>query len=592
MEKQKNIIARFAVHSIFVILFIYVLLRAVLVFYVNDEIMTKNGYMIDWNFLPFTGYVDANNHFLLSFLGGLFYRIFNSESIWVFRLPSIFAFPLFYYSLAGFGKYLKSKWSTLFLILSICLTSFFLEFFSIARGYGLSFSFMTFALLQTTYYFEEKKTRNIGLALLGWVFAIYSNLSLLPLALFGILILLGFSIRKDQKWGIVYCIFSLVPTAIAVMYSLYLQKGGKLYLGAESDFYVTTIHSLTDLMWHTGNVWLDGALTLVSLAICTQYFYSLLKDRNPFSSKNIFQTFLIVGVLGILLQNLIFGIFYPENRAAAYLVFLFFGSLTFIIDQYSWRFIYIPVFGITLFFFWVNFNFTHTKIYYYEHIDEELLSLIPDEVNGTPPATGARFWQLDDELSKRNGYPIRAFQLARSEEDTLLDYIIQLEELRPNIREKYHELHVDSISQLTLFERNQFLPRRKIKEYTLQFDGNNMFYDLTPTLRQSPIFVRCIGSFTDMNIEKTHQIIFSVEDSVTHEVYSYGGVGPLTSAKIAPDKSIKFDFVYTINEFPSSAILKTYIFNPREDSISGNIKTEVYEIIGHTRSRNLYQNEI
>ena len=114
-----------------------------------------------------------------------------------------------------------------------------------------------------------------------------------------------------------------------------------------------------------------------------------------------------------------------------------------------------------------------------------------------------------------------------------------------------------------------------------------MFYDLTPTLRQSPIFVRCIGSFTDMNIEKTHQIIFSVEDSVTHEVYSYGGVGPLTS-----DKSIKFDFVYTINEFPSSAILKTYIFNPREDSISGNIKTEVYEIIGHTRSRNLYQNEI
>ena len=291
------------------------------------------------------------------------------------------------------------------------------------------------------------------------------------------------------------------------------------------------------------------------------------------------------------MQNLIFGIFYPENRAAAYLVFLFFGSLTFIFDQLSWRLLYIPIMGLTTFFFWINFNFTHTKIYYYEHIDEELLSLIPNEVNGTPPATGARFWQMDDELSKIKNFPIRAFQSSQSEEDTLFDYIIQLEELRPKIRENYQVLHVDTISKLTLFKRKEFLPRRKTQEYLLRYDGNNRYYELTPHIKQSPIFIRCIGEFTDISKENNYQIIFSVEDSATHQIYNYGGVGPLSCAKIAADKSIKFDFLYTINEFPSSAILKTYIFNPREDSISGEIKTEVYEIVGHTKNRSLSRNE-
>jgi hypothetical protein len=592
MRKQKVLNDGIVIHVIFVLLFAYVLLRAVLVFYVNDEIMTKNGYMIDWNFLPYTGYIDANNHFVLSFLGGLFYRIFNSESIWIIRLPSILAFPLFYYSLVGFKRYLKSNWSILFLIVSVCCTSFFLEFFSIARGYGLSFSFMTFALLQTAFFFEKANSKNVGWATLGWLLAIYTNLSLLPIALFGILFLLLFSLQKKQKKGKVFTVLSLLPIAIAVKYSLDLQKGGKLYLGAESDFYVTTIHSLTELMWNSGNAWLDVLLSIVFLLLSVHLFYSVIRSKNLFEAINIFQIFLFVGIVGILLQNLVFGIFYPENRAATYLVVLFYGSLAFIIDQFSQRWLYVPITVVTLFFFWVNFNFTHTMIYYYEHVDKELFSLIPDEVNGTPPATGARFWQLDDEITKQEGYPIRAFQLARWDSDTLFDYIIQLEELRPNIRELYHEIHVDTISKLILFERNQFLKRKKINEFNTNFDGKVLYYNLIPNQKISPIYIRCSGVYYDTSPIKAFPIIFSVEDSVTHEVYSYGGFGPFTCSKIAADKTIKFDFLYTINETPSSAILKTYIFNPREDMIRGEIKIELYEIVGHTKSNNTIENEL
>ena len=94
------------VGALFVFLWVYLIIRANTVFYVHDEIVTKWAYMISWNPFPYQGYIDANNHFLNSLLGGLFIRLFKSDSMWVVRLPNILSFPLFFLVGSWFARIL------------------------------------------------------------------------------------------------------------------------------------------------------------------------------------------------------------------------------------------------------------------------------------------------------------------------------------------------------------------------------------------------------------------------------------------------------------------------------------------------------
>lgn len=573
-NRQLNVIA----HILFVLLFTYVIIRSFTVFYIHDEIITKNGYMIDWNFLPYSGYIDANNHFLLSFLGGLFYRIFNSDAIWVFRLPSILAFPLFYYSIYGFRRFLSKKSSTVFILLSVSLTTFLMEFFGLARGYALSLAFLVFALLNTAITFKDSSRNASILATIGWVLAIYSNLSFLPLALFGVLYLMLFNYIRKQKSALFVSIISLIPIGVAVKYSLDLQKGGKLYLGSDSDFYVTTIHSLTKYVWMGEGILLDMILTIFAGVITISLASNFIKTKKLFQAKNVFMVFFVVGLIGVMLQNLIFGINYPENRAAAYFIVLFYGSLAFLFDRITVKWISYPIIAATIGVFLLNINLSHSMFFYYEHVDDELFTLIPNEVNGIPPATGARFWQLDEEYTRHFDYPMRAFQLADSSADTLADYIIQLDKERPHIREKYQAIHVDEISGLTLFERKQFLPRIIEKEYSTDFNGTQSFFDLAPSFPAFPAFIRCYGVGYNVNQGSSFQIIFSVEDPITQEKYSYGGVVPTSAIRVTEDNEVHFDFTYTIDRFPPGAIVKSYIFNPGQLQIQGHIDLAIYRI--------------
>ncbi len=580
MDKLSSRQLNIGAHILFVVLFIYVIIRSVTVFYIHDEIITKNGYMMDWNFLPYSGYVDANNHFLLSFLGGLFYRIFNSDAIWVFRLPSVLAFPLFYYSIYGFRRFLNKKSSIAFILLSISLTVFLLEFFGLARGYAMSLAFLTFALLNTCITFKENSRKSSILASISWVLAIYSNLSFLPLALFGILYLAVFNYVKKDRLSLFVSLGTLIPFAVAIKYSLDLQQGGKLYLGSDSDFYGTTVHSLTKYVWMGEGIYLDIVVTLLAGIIVGSLAFNLLKLKKLFRAKNTLMIFFTVGLVGVMLQNLVFGINYPENRAAAYFIILFYGSLAFLIDRIQAKWISFPFLAATITVFLFNINISHSMFFYYEHVDEELFTLIPDEVNGIPTATGARFWQLDEAFTKNLNYPMKAFQLADSSADTLSDYIIQLDKERPDIREVYRAIHVDEISGLTLFERNQFLPRKLDKEFSTDFNGTQSFIDLAPAFSAFPAFIRCKGVGYNVSQQSSFQIVFSVEDADTREKYSYGGVVPTSAIKVNEADEVHFDFTYTIDRFPPGSIVKSYIFNPDQLQIQGHIDLAVYRIPG------------
>jgi len=563
--------------ALFLGLFIYVIVRAVYVFYIHDELVTKYSYMLDWNPIPFTGYFDANNHFLNSFLGGLLVRLFQDDSMWIVRLPSILAFPIYFWSLVSFKKafhYKSNYW--LFLCFSV-FSVFILDFFSISRGYALAWSFMLLSLALTRNYLATQKFKYSNLAILFWLLCMYSNLSLLVVSLSGILFLLLWNIKFKQLKTLIITIISIIPIGFMAYYSMQLQNSGKLYLGGKEGFLDVSVSSLSEFHLGWTHPYLNYFFSLVFIGIIIVSAIHLMKKKDW--ETQLFPIFLVVTVVSALLLNLFFDILYPLDRGITHLLILFLGSIPFCLDNLKWKRVSLILLPFPVLLFILQANLTYARNWKYEHFNTQLLTKIPLQVKGIPTSTGGRFWQIDNELARIHHFPTRVFQDSPKESDTMVDYLIQFEELRPRIFETYDRIYQDSISELTLFQRKKFLKRKKIFENEIQVNGNGMYYDLMKKHKAIPSFIRCSGKITNPNIYEDYLIIFSAEDSVSGEKYEYGGLNPINSTRIQDDGSLLFDFTYAFGVYPETGKISCYLYNKDLNKIEGQFKLEQYEIV-------------
>lgn len=566
---------------LFSCLWTYVILRSFLIFYIHDELVTKYAYMINWNFLPYHGYVDANNHFLNSFLGGFFIRLFQSDAIWVVRLANVLSFPLFFWSIVTLKKYFTSKSNYYFLLLSIACTAYFLDFFSLARGYGISWAFLLFALSQSFAYLKSPNNLRAIAILISWILCTYANLSYLVVAIFGIAYLALFALKKGNYLITFIFLLSFFPFYYFIQYALNLQSIDKLYLGDSKGFVDTTIHSLSNFIFGYENSFIDIIILCAFIFILTITFIKLIKTKSIFQPNSLFQLFLFISVLAIITQHYLLEINFPTGRAAVHLAFFFLGSMAFSFDYLKLKSVGWVLSIASLILFISQINFTHTRGYFYEHFDERLLSKIPLITNGIPSSTGGRFWQMDNELAKVKGYPIRVFQDIRSQKRLLQDYLVQLADIkeeRPEVQELYEEVYVDPISKLTLFKRKQLLNREKILENEIELNGDQTYFSLIKKHPSIPCFIRCKGRFESASISDIASIVFVAENSQTREIHSYGGLNPVTSTSINADKSISFDFTYTINNYEETDQISVYVWNRGKKHLKGNVKVELYEI--------------
>ncbi len=566
------------VSILFIFLWAYLFVRANTVFYIHDEIATKWAYMVSWNPFPFQGFVDANNHFINSLFGGLFIRLFQSDSIWIVRLPNLLAFPLFFWSIFGLRNFFKNKINFYWLLATLTCSAFIIEYFGLARGYGISMALLVFALQQTLMCFKNGKIKHFMAALFAWVFAIYANLTLIPFALAGLVYLAIFLWKEHRKKWIAAVILAMFPLGYAIKYSFHLKQIGKLYYGEQDGIIDTTIHSLTPYLWNIENTFVDIVLVVLALFILFTVIWNLFRTKNLFENNMVFSLFFVLGVGNIFAQNLCLGINFPEDRAALYLVIFFFGALCFTIDYWNNKWIAYPFIILTLVLFGFNMNLKKSIFYYFEHFDIELITKIPDQVNGIPPSTGGRFWRMDNELIREKNLPLRTFQIANNPSDTLEDYIVSTAKIRPDLLNLYHPVYKDKISGLTLFERNQFLPRKKINEVLLKINGVNEYYNLYVNTLDKPLFLRCSGVLEDMNIFKEAILVFSAEDSINRQHIYYQGIPITESCAIQESGEIFFDFTFAMNYYVEANQLKVYLWNKEKNKLKGEISLEVYII--------------
>lgn len=577
MNKETRIYLLF-----FFLLFAYLIVRAFTVFIVHDEIVSKWSYMIDWNPLPYQGYIDANNQFLNSLLGGLFIRLFQTDHIFVVRLASLLSFPCYFWAVFSFRPYFKKQAAFTFFFVAMLFNPFILEFFALARGYSMAWMFLMWALVMLFRLINYQKVKHFQLLLLFSILSLLANLSLvIPICLVvsyaGLYVLIH--MKKSQKIrAVIGLALWIIPFLYLVNYSLELQSIGKLYLGDSNSFYTTIIKNLFDLSFN-----FEGMPALIVSAVFAaligfQIVKQILKKKSFFNLNYSFAQLFVFALIGILCLQLILNVNYPENRAAAYLYLLAMPAVAFATDQAKTKIIIWGLTSIILIAFVVQFNFKHTKAYYHEYINFEILEHIPEKVNGIPTACGGRQLAVSKVIYRESDEKgIHFFQTSLSEADTLQDYIMCLEEDRDNL-DKYYELVAKSEdSRMLLHKRKEFLDRKMSTEWTHQISTTDEFVNLMPEQASKAAFIRCKGYFKYIDLHHDPTIVYSQSDS-SYNKLNYGSFTPLTSVKKSTDGKLYFDITFTYLDLKKADFMSFYIWNKKKLPLKGKVEVSLYNI--------------
>jgi Dolichyl-phosphate-mannose-protein mannosyltransferase len=310
----------------------YVILRAYNLSFTHDEslsytIITGNAQWVN----------TANNHLLNTLLMRLCAFLFGYSEI-ALRIPNVLSFVLYFYAFYLLVKPSAGIFLSALAIALLLLNPFFIDFFSISRGYGISMGCMLLSLyyllqLPDQLKAQKPEIKKFSFSLLLAALAIYANLTLLNfyiscLLFSGIYFLLikrnskRFEFKANLKFYFLL-LLSFIPLFLALNRLLLLQSLNELYAG-ETSFFL----SLKTL------VLLSFYLTDYPAWLCTSFiaffFISislgivLLLIKRDFSGRFALITFLLLSVLlALVLEFYLFDTKYPSERTGLYIIPLY-----------------------------------------------------------------------------------------------------------------------------------------------------------------------------------------------------------------------------------------------------------------------------
>lgn len=336
-------------------LLVYVILKAQHASFTHDESFTYNDY-VHQSFMDIISYKTpyTNNHILNSVLMKYAEELWGSSEL-VLRLPNIFACLL--YLTYGF-LLLRRLPAVLIVPAFLCLICHMqlCDFFSLARGYGLSIAFMLMSLYHLIRYFDKPEARQLVLFNAAALLAILGNFSLINVYLAAIM---AYNLLAWQKARVNTTAPSFrflrenrihlwaLPVFVAILYEPIrrISKQGMLNFGGKEGFVTNTFGSLikgtfyetplNETLFISLRVFMVVVLVFSGLLIGWQFFR---RDRRFFESHaSLCLVWLIL--IGIILLSylqhfLIHNDFY-SGRFALFVYPLFILNLVLLLN-YLW----------------------------------------------------------------------------------------------------------------------------------------------------------------------------------------------------------------------------------------------------------------
>jgi hypothetical protein len=366
----------------FALLFIFILLRAIHVPLVADEAFTFFLYVEpETVFFP-AAQIDANNHYLNSLLSIGSIKLFGT-SLFAFRLPNVLSFVIYYFAAYKIAQYSVEKWR--FWIALIAFTSIYplLEFFSLSRGYGISFAFLLTAIYHTMAFVEDKRPWRAWWILLLIIFTLFAQLSLLFASAAILLLVLvkyissNWPSKKFMSFGYaLLCIFVLLAFTLHIKG---LQDGAYLYFGERDRFPLYNIISLNELLFQISGIWMYYITLSLFIVGIACYLLILFKNKLNIIQKRefVFPFVLLSSIIGIVLAIYLLNGTGPLARTALYLYLLLLGtwiSISSILIFFRYSTAIILVVFSTMSFYQINTS--QVNYWQSQRIDSEVFDLL------------------------------------------------------------------------------------------------------------------------------------------------------------------------------------------------------------------------
>lgn len=360
-------------------------LRAIELPPTQDEVNTFFEFVLPFHFDPFSPPYSANNHVLNTFLSGIFVRLFGHDLIWL-RMANVLSFPLF---AIGLWRLTRSLFPVLRWVLIFALAGnyFLFEFFSFARGYGLSMAFLILHFSYLKDYIDEQSKKGLWRASAFLTLAVMANqtLTTYALGLTVFVVLKEAILHRRIKSTIGPVILLVLISILAALSGLRLQSEGELYFGSGEGFVQTTFYSLLNT-FRLGPSTRVFVITLLLSAASVVSLIQFKRWKDVFNESRItFPIFLVALILAAITMNIFLGVNYPYERAALYFVPFFWLAACFSINSLHSRMVKLTVaaiaLGVALYFpldFYRQFNssysnaepFGNLPIKFYEKIVE------------------------------------------------------------------------------------------------------------------------------------------------------------------------------------------------------------------------------
>lgn len=475
-KKQK-----WAVASYFGLLFSFLVIRAITVPLIPDEAFTYFLYVEPGNFLAPAAQADANNHLLNSVLSYLSASTFG-HSTFALRIPNLLFFGLYFFAAYKLAQYKKSP--TSFWIVLISLTTIYpiLEFFSLSRGYGMSYALLLYAISLVFDFQKQRNPLTPWLILLITIAGLWSQLSLLfafsMLLLICALILLRekeFSIRN--KIG--FSVSSVTTLFLFVLHIADMKKSGLLYFGSKHGFPITNLVSLNELLYQSKNKWLAYLIFVLILIALVSLIIFLLKFRVASLTRHeiVFPAILLGSVTGTVLSIYVLEGEGPLSRTALYFFLLLIGSFLFMSNQENGSaristFIPIPLTVFTLCF--INSKYVN---YWAEHaVQKEIYQILSADKNPMKSVGGSdyldRIFYAEHTIFGK-GVPT-TYHIQR-EHFAATDYLLltQKDQKKYQNELKEYQLVVSDEQGVNLYQAKKTRTAAKIQSFTYTFQPGN-----------------------------------------------------------------------------------------------------------------------
>jgi len=340
-EKQVNIILFFVAS----LLFAYTCVRAYLMDITWDEASSyvtyvRNGIIIVSDY----DVMSANNHILNTFLMWCFTKMFGATEF-VMRIPSLISHLLFLLFSAKLLKNIGNKWLVIAAFVVVNVNPYLLDFFSLARGYGLSIGLM----MASIYYFflfhtADRKNRSATLTIFFAGLAVLANFVLLNycLAVFGAIVLLNIYFAvvsgKETKQKVKDVLMGVaLPSLLMALLLLFvipigikLKAIGALFFGGDIGFWKDTVNTIVDRSFYElGYPYFlqqltKGIILLVLAGAISLVVYRLIKKELTNSTIFLSSLLFLLGlcILSTVIQHHLFETPYLMERTALFLVVL------------------------------------------------------------------------------------------------------------------------------------------------------------------------------------------------------------------------------------------------------------------------------